>query len=902
MIAKTNLSRYFITCILATVLILSSINIAAQELKYQDYNKKDSNDKPYIDGPQPSRPWPPNDGNDKKYYDIDDDFDFPPRPPQPPYPQTPYISKKVFDTKTHQWLDQTTVSAGSIIKFKITIKATTRSLREIKVEDWLPAGIEFLNSTPNPTTIFPFLPPKPPYKPYKNPYTYITWSFGSFVLSPGKKTDIIIFGKITNLIIPKVKNNVLRNIARVSAKTYAGGCNNPSSISGIDACSVIISTCNKDLKLEKKVRKLPCGDWKENIDANVGDEIQFRITVTNTGCAFLSNILVRDILPPQLLYIGATPPPDIINGNLLSWLINLNIGETKDIYINTVVNSSTVHGVSTLVEQWNYSFQPAVTHNADGKRMRFGSSAAVADLLGNENLETVTGSDEVTNFYPELGKNARGIWRCFSSDGNVIWARETFTDEARSSPAIADIDSDGNPEIAAGTTSGVYVEIMDQHGNFIWTFPKIKGTFQGGAFVWHSSPALADVADGCGLDGLEVIIGNNPYKSVWCFDGDNSDGINNGITVQDSDFPWGHGSLGSEGTDWDVIWIFNTGGRVIASPAVADIDNDRHKEVVIGSLDGWVYALNGANGALKWKYKTNSQVFSSAALANLDDDPQLEVVVGSEDGFLYCLDGVNGALQWTYKTNGGISSSPSIGDVNGDGKLEVVVGSKDGYVYCLNNLGGLYWKYKTNGAIFSSPSFSAKCCCSQYQENWPMFRHDIARTGYYSEINSDGLYILIGSDDEYLYMLDGANGNLVSKFLTKGPVRTSPTIADIDNDGKKEVLFYDWGRQNSKKGYTDTFWCLEISNCTGINKITNWAYVDYNCNIHKKDSANITISGNNQYNLKIQKKVKRQPCGNWVEHVTVNTGENVEFRIRVTNTGNIDLDNVRIKDVLPAEL
>ncbi|MGC9308029.1 MAG: DUF7507 domain-containing protein [Thermoplasmatota archaeon] len=485
-----------------------------------------------------------------------------------------------------------------------------------------------------------------------------------------------------------------------------------------------------------------------------------------------------------------------------------------------------------LREEWNYSFQPHVTHCFEPKsfyyypeyrKMVFGSSPAVANLLvSTPYMEIVCGSDELKNNYPETPVNKQedtGLWRCWSSDGDIIWARITETDQARSSPAICDINGDGTLEIAAGTTSGWNVEVMDSDGNFIWTFPARR--FTGGSFCWHSSPALVNVSSDDGSsDGsdLELIIGNNPYHSVWCFDGDNSDGMDNGITLPrgywgDSPlFLWEHKDLGDEGTDWDVLWVFENSKPIIASPAVADIDNDGYKEVVIGSLDSNVFAINASSGTKKWEFSTDAEVYSSAALANLDDDPQLEVVVGSNDSFLYCIDGLTGMQQWRFDTGGAVYSSPSIGDVDGDGQLEIVFGSLDGHIYCVDTSGSEEWNTSTGGAVYSSAAFSQVPPLSPYQ--WPMFRLNCARSGYYDEeVGSTGLHIFIGSDDFNLYKLYGTNGSIISQFTTYGPIHTSPTVADIDRDGAVEIVFYDWGDEEGGTGddggLTDTFWCLE---------------------------------------------------------------------------------------------
>ncbi|MDD5779013.1 MAG: PQQ-binding-like beta-propeller repeat protein, partial [Candidatus Thermoplasmatota archaeon] len=504
------------------------------------------------------------------------------------------------------------------------------------------------------------------------------------------------------------------------------------------------------------------------------------------------------------------------------------------------------YGGAPLREEWRYNLQPKTTHWANGGILVFGSSPAIANLnTDTPHMEVVCGSDEVNNYYPETPSPDKegGIWRCWSANGSILWATPTETDEARSSPAICDIDGDGTLEIAGGTTSGWNVEVMDSNGSFLWSFPARRITL--GSYCWHSSPALVDIVDdNPNLEGLELVIGNNPYHSVWCFDGDNSDGVDDGITLpRNADgssplFPWTQGDLGVEGEDWDVLWVFENSQPILATPAVGDIDKNGYKEVVIGSLDGYIYAIDGPTGAKKWQHKTGEAVYSSAALANLDGDAYLEVIVGSTDTYLYCLDGKTSVRQWRYKTGGAIYSSPAIGDVDGDGQVEIVFASLDGTIYCLSRFGIPKWKYTTGAPIYSSPALAADGSVSA--SPWPMFRHDCARTGVYTDPVSSGerLFILIGSDDGYLYKLNG-NGTLHSRFLTTGPVHTSPSIADIDGDGFLEIPFSDWGSEPGW-GTRDVFWCLEEPNAPA----EEYVHVDHLPPITEK-----TVGAEEEYNI-----------------------------------------------------
>ncbi|WXG44345.1 MAG: FG-GAP-like repeat-containing protein [Promethearchaeati archaeon SRVP18_Atabeyarchaeia-1] len=147
----------------------------------------------------------------------------------------------------------------------------------------------------------------------------------------------------------------------------------------------------------------------------------------------------------------------------------------------------------------------------------------------------------------------------------------------------------------------------------------------------------------------------------------------------------------------------------------------------------------------------------------------------------------NVTTHWTYGAGQWAVSSPVIADVNRDGKLEIIVGSMDNKVYCLNSGGGLAWTYTTGNYAYN--------------------------VGAVADIDNDSkVEVVFASWDRKIYCLDGAGGqkwnyttypNVPGYCLLVG----SPTLADIDGDGKMEVIIA-----------SDKVWCL---NSTGGLK---WAY------------------------------------------------------------------------------
>ncbi|MFH0866444.1 MAG: FG-GAP-like repeat-containing protein [Bacteroidota bacterium] len=133
-------------------------------------------------------------------------------------------------------------------------------------------------------------------------------------------------------------------------------------------------------------------------------------------------------------------------------------------------------------------------------------------------------------------------------------------------------------------------------------------------------------------------------------------------------------------------------------------------------------------------------------------------------------------INWWFDTNDASFGQPAAGDIDNDGKLEVVFGCyrNDSCVYALNAEDGtLLWKYNTHPA-------GAEGC------------NDVAPIIYDID-NDDSLEVIVPSScNPKTFCFNGRTGVVKWQTPTRGS-DSPPTIADIDNDGKPEILHGEFG-------------------------------------------------------------------------------------------------------------
>src|SRR5512146_2888079 len=158
-------------------------------------------------------------------------------------------------------------------------------------------------------------------------------------------------------------------------------------------------------------------------------------------------------------------------------------------------------------------------------------------------------------------------------------------------------------------------------------------------------------------------------------------------------------------------WVFKTGGPIVASPAIAG------GVVYIGSLDGYLYAIDQESGKEKWKTKSRMPIASSAAISGQT------VYFVSSAGALAALDIGDGKIKWAFATEmerkfeaknlhgypSAAQTIPDAWDVFTSSPAvvagKVYFGSGDGNVYAVDaQNGALHWKFLTKDVVHASPA------------------------------------------------------------------------------------------------------------------------------------------------------------------------------------------------------
>lgn len=341
--------------------------------------------------------------------------------------------------------------------------------------------------------------------------------------------------------------------------------------------------------------------------------------------------------------------------------------------------------------------------------------------------------------------DSAGVW-VFDRAGNVRPGWPILTPSPIwSSVACGDLDGDGKLELVFATNGPEFyvmrsdgTEWMDGDAN-----PTTKGVFKVlGSYYNYGTPALADL-DGDGKP--EIIHGGFDGKlNVWKANGSNLPGFpfqatlggvpvnitgsaavgyldGPGDTTPEIVIPATNDSLyvfepnGQRRAGWPV-WIKTQGSSKTPSPAIADMNGDGFNDVVFQSTNGGVYCYDRTGNVIPNRYGlrystlTNGASESSPVVADINGDGSPDILCGDETGQLTAFSGLNGTILpgFPIQLQGEIRGAPAVADIDRDGMTEIVVAGWDKNIYV--------WDYD----FPFSPNGPAP---------WPQFHHDARRTG-----------------------------------------------------------------------------------------------------------------------------------------------------------------------------
>ena len=398
------------------------------------------------------------------------------------------------------------------------------------------------------------------------------------------------------------------------------------------------------------------------------------------------------------------------------------------------------------------------------------ASPAVADIDGDGQQEVLWGG---YTLMAVNGVTGTVKWHASSPGGSRLWP----------GVVVADLDNNGTREIVTGDGSG-YISVYTGNGANYPGWP-IRPT---GTSNEIRSLAVADI-DGDG--SLEIIVCSTRADNQW--------------------FVYEH--TGDLRSGWPKMMDSDTNGYAAGcyneNLGVADLDGDGRGEI-IGPNDTHYIAAFKDNG---------SPVRANAIYGTVGGQNKPWARVGVHVSHAVDLRGY--ASCGTEHRPNFANSAPSIADVNGDGVFEVVV---VGNVYnCGTNpytdLYEMPFIFKADRTRWLGSGFDWTAIpvpdanAAPLTEDYNIIENSVPNP-VITDLDGDGFKeILYPSYDGRLhaYWLDKTEKyNWPFEVYTGGAYRfaSEPLVADLDGNGKAEVIFTTW----TQKG----------SNLLGDLKIVNW--------------------------------------------------------------------------------
>ncbi|MBA3548652.1 MAG: VCBS repeat-containing protein [Nannocystis sp.] len=408
--------------------------------------------------------------------------------------------------------------------------------------------------------------------------------------------------------------------------------------------------------------------------------------------------------------------------------------------------------------------------------------------------------------------------------------------EVISSPAVADLDGDGVPEVVVNTTK---YKVNDFTVGAIFVLDGKTGLEKfhvehlpaNKTFGSHGRTTLA-VGDVSG-DGLPDIVyvgreinGKSPIHAIdgqgvllWTSHLANNAAattavVNGAVTLANfDDDPQAEVVVGATLIDHDGVMVWNQGGNggIIGSPAgypggisaVADLDDDGVPDIITGKQAWKVEWTPGNPPTVKVTERWNNLDGTDGwpAIADLDQNGTPEVVLAAS-GLVRVLDGATGKL-WcgvdptgvmcnvdaTLRTKplaipgGGLGGPPTIADFDGDGRPELAIAASTAYtVFDLNRADEQIVKPMNDAVPKAGAIYRRWSAVTQDQSS------NVTGSSVF-DFQGDGAAEVTYNDECYARVYSGSTGQVLLQIPnSSSTIHEYPLVVDADADGNSEIL------------------------------------------------------------------------------------------------------------------